>query len=169
MGLLMICAFCQREVEASSALGWRHDFWAGGVNYEGPVCPECCQRYLETAENGEHVLKPGCVVPPGTAPSVEIEPPELHTRQKFPLGEIVATPESLRCIDDAGQTPDFFLDRHAQGDWGAVADEDWRANDEALVNGDRIVSAYRTLRNVRIWIVSEADRSATIIILPEQY
>jgi hypothetical protein len=87
---------------------------------------------------------------------------------------IVATPEALKAIEDAAQTPDFFVDKHSQGDWGEVDSFDSRANDEALVSGDRILSAYRTLRGVRIWIITEAvgeggKREATIILLPEQY
>jgi len=48
---------------------------------------------------------------------------------RFPLGQIVATPAALEAIQEAGQTPDFFLDKHAQGDWGEVDDEDKRANE----------------------------------------
>ncbi len=88
---------------------------------------------------------------------------------KFPLGQVVATPGALEALADAGQTPDFFLDKHVQGDWGEVCDEDRRANDEALVNGERLLSAYRTLKGVRIWIISEADRSSTCTLLPEEY
>jgi hypothetical protein len=177
MAILMICAFCSKETESvdqAIELGWLPDFWAGEVNYEGPICPECCQQYLATDEHGEHVLKPGCAVPPGAIPSVEIEPPQLHTRQKFPLGEVVATPAALKVIEEAGQTPGFFLDRHVQGDWGEVDAGDGRANDEAVVSGDHILSAYRTLRGVRIWIITEGvgddgQREATTILLPEQY
>ena len=98
----------------------------------------------------------------------------IEFRQKFPLGHIVATPDALKAIEDAGQTPDFFLDRHVQGDWGEVDDGDSRANDQALVDGSRILSAYRTLKNVRIWIITEAEgdngkREATTILMPEQY
>jgi hypothetical protein len=93
---------------------------------------------------------------------------------KFPLGQVVATPAALEAISDAGQTPDFFLDQHVQGNWGEVCGEDKQANDEALVNGERLLSAYRTLKNERIWIITEATdddgkRAATTILLPSEY
>jgi len=80
----------------------------------------------------------------------------------------------LKAIEDAGQDPDFFLDKHAAGDWGEVDAGDKRANEEALVSGDRLLSAYRTLKNVRLWIITEAEddqnnRAATTLLLPEQY
>jgi hypothetical protein len=93
---------------------------------------------------------------------------------KFPLGQIVATPAALEAIQEAGQTPDFFLDKHVTGDWGEVCSGDKKLNDEALVDGSRLLSAYRTLKNERIWVITEAadddgKRLATTILLPEQY
>ena len=87
----------------------------------------------------------------------------------FSLGEIVATPAALQALADAGQTISFFLAKHVQNDWGEVCAEDKQLNDEAVINGDRILSAYRTLKNERIWIITEADRSLTTILLPHQY
>jgi hypothetical protein len=89
--------------------------------------------------------------------------------RKFSLGKIVATPGALRALEESGQTPEFFLDRHVQGDWGEVDAGDKALNDEALASGERLLSAYRTLRNVRLWIISEADRASTTILLPEEY
>jgi hypothetical protein len=93
---------------------------------------------------------------------------------KFPLGQVVATPGALEALADAGQTPSFFLDKHVQGDWGELSTEDTRLNDEALVDGGRLLSAYRTLRNERIWIITEATddegkRAATTILKPSEY
>ena len=88
---------------------------------------------------------------------------------KFSLGQIVATPAALKAIHEAGQTPFFFLQKHHAGDWGEVCSEDGKLNDEALTQGYRLVSAYRTLLNERIWIITEADRSATTILLPSEY
>ncbi|MGO9110620.1 MAG: hypothetical protein ACLP9L_15470 [Thermoguttaceae bacterium] len=90
-------------------------------------------------------------------------------KPKFPLGRLVATPDALRALEKAGQSPAFFLEKHMSGDWGEVDDEDKCANDEALVNGDRVLSAYRTLRGVKIWIITEADRSSTCVLLPQNY
>jgi hypothetical protein len=90
-------------------------------------------------------------------------------KPKFSLGQLVATPGALRALEEAGQSPGFFLDRHVVGDWGEVDAEDWRANDEALVSGERLLSAYTTLRGVKIWIITEADRSSTCCLLPSEY
>ena len=92
----------------------------------------------------------------------------------FPLGRIVATPAALEAIEDSGQTPAFFLDKHAAGDWGEVGKGDAALNDEALVSGERLLSAYKTLRGQTIWIITEAvgddgQREATSIILSEEY
>jgi hypothetical protein len=88
---------------------------------------------------------------------------------KFPLGRLAATPGSLEALEASGQTPDFFLARHQAGDWGEVNEEDRRLNDDALVHGDRLLSAYRTLKGVKLWIITEADRSSTVLLLPEEY
>jgi hypothetical protein len=90
-------------------------------------------------------------------------------KMKFPLGQVVATPGALEALAESRQTAAFFLDKHAQGDWGEVCDGDKQLNDEALVNGGRILSAYRTLRGTKLWIITEADRSSTCLLLPEEY
>ena len=88
---------------------------------------------------------------------------------KFSHGQVVSTPAALEAIEQSGQTPEFFLDRHVKGDWGCVCADDQEANDAALVEGERILSAYETLKGVRIWIITEADRSSTTILLPTEY
>jgi hypothetical protein len=88
---------------------------------------------------------------------------------KFPLGALVATPGALEALERAGQSPAEFLDRHARGDWGEVSTGDARLNDAAVKNGERILSAYRTKAGERIWIITEADRSSTCILLPDEY
>lgn len=88
---------------------------------------------------------------------------------KFPLGEVVVTPEALNALQRAGQTPAFFLRKHVNGDWGDVGAEDARLNDQALQEGGRVLSSYRTLRGDSLWIVTEADRSSTCLLLPEEY
>ena len=93
---------------------------------------------------------------------------------KFTLGQLVATPGALQALQEAGQSPAFFLDKHVQGDWGEVCDEDKRLNDQALVDGSRLLSAYRTLRGERIWVITEAKdddgkREATTLLLPQEY
>jgi hypothetical protein len=88
---------------------------------------------------------------------------------RFPLGEIVATPGALDALQESGQTPVFFLAKHARADWGEVCPSDAHLNDQALVDGSRLLSAYRTLKNERLWIITEADRSSTCILLPSEY
>ncbi len=61
------------------------------------------------------------------------------------------------------------LNRHAQGDWGELCADDRKANDNALRFGDRVLSAYKAGTGVKFWIITEADRSATTILMPEDY
>ncbi|MEI8376187.1 MAG: hypothetical protein WCJ35_25485 [Planctomycetota bacterium] len=174
----MKCPLCDNEVDSvdqAVELGWHPDFWAEEVNYQGPVCLECCSTYFAVDEDGVLTLKPDSPLPPAAIPTAEVQSEAyVHDGQKFPLGEIVATPAALKAIEDAGQSPDFFLDRHVQGDWGEVDAFDSRANDEALTSSDRILSAYRTLKNVKIWIITEGadddgQREATTILIPSEY
>ncbi len=87
----------------------------------------------------------------------------------FSLGQTVATPGALEALEKAGQAPSAFLRRHHHGDWGEVCEEDAAENDLSLREGFRILSAYRTACDDRLWIITEADRSATTILLPEEY
>jgi hypothetical protein len=72
-------------------------------------------------------------------------------------------------LEAAGQHPFLFLARHARGDWGELCPADMRANDRALREGDRLLSAYKTSTGERLWVITEADRSATTILLPSEY
>ena len=92
-----------------------------------------------------------------------------QTPRKFPLGRIVATTGALAALQAAGQQPHEFLVRHVQGDWGNVPDEDRQENELSLREGFRILSAYHTRLGEQLWIISEADRSATTILLPSEY
>lgn len=87
----------------------------------------------------------------------------------FTLGQIVATPGALQALEEAGHTASEFLDRHVSGDWGDLCLEDKASNEEALVDDLRILSAYRLKDGTKIWIITEADRSVTTILLPEEY
>ena len=88
---------------------------------------------------------------------------------KFPLGQLVATPGALDALERTGQSPLEFLSRHASGDWGEVCEADKKENDFSVRNGFRLLSAYRLGDGTKIWIITEADRSATTILLPEEY
>jgi hypothetical protein len=91
------------------------------------------------------------------------------SRPKFPLGQIVATPGALAALEKSGEAPEKFLKRHAAGDWGEVDAEDKKLNDEAVAAGDRLLSAYTTATGEKLWIISEADRSVTTLLLPDEY
>ena len=86
-----------------------------------------------------------------------------------PLGQLVATRGALAALESAGQSPLEFLLRHSAGDWGEICPEDRLANDEALKNGTRLLSAYRTSLGIAIWIITESDFSVTTILLPDEY
>ena len=88
---------------------------------------------------------------------------------RFPLGHIVATPGALRALDAAGHGPQEFLARHMQGDWGELDEDDRRENDRSLIDDCRLLSSYRLRDGTKVWIITEADRSATTILLPEEY
>ena len=90
-------------------------------------------------------------------------------RPLFPLGEIVATPGALEALEQAGQTATEFLQRHVTGDFGDVDEADRQQNEQAIKDGDRIHSAYKTRNEVRIWVITEADRSVTTVLLPDEY
>jgi hypothetical protein len=85
------------------------------------------------------------------------------------LGMVVATPGALAALEDARESSLGYIMRHASRDWGEVPPEDWEENEFSIKNELRILSAY-TLRNgTKIWIITEADRSVTTILLPEEY
>jgi hypothetical protein len=86
----------------------------------------------------------------------------------FHLGK-VATPGALEALREAGQTPWEFLARHVRGDWGDVSEGDRQPNDEALQDGSRLLSAYQTQTGTRLWVITEADRSSTCLLLPDEY
>jgi hypothetical protein len=85
------------------------------------------------------------------------------------LGKIVIGPGAIKVITDAEQTPLEFLLRHIYKDWGEVCRADKKVNDRAFENGGRILSAYSTKKNSKIWVTTEKDRSSTCIMLPEEW
>ena len=87
----------------------------------------------------------------------------------FELGQIVATPGALKALEESGQSALPFLARHAACDWGDVDAEDRRSNNRAVSEGTRILSDYSLPGGWRLWIITEADRSATTLLLPEEY
>jgi hypothetical protein len=88
---------------------------------------------------------------------------------KFPLGQLVATPGALQAMAESGEDPLTFVVRHQSGDWGEVPAEDAQENEFSLQHGFRLLSAYTLTTGVKIWLITEADRSATTILRPEEY
>ena len=93
---------------------------------------------------------------------------------KFNLGQVVATPGALHALRQSGEMPATFLNRHARGDWGDICDDDLRLNEEALLDGSRIMSVYSTSKSEKIWIITDAAndagcREVTTLLLPEEY
>ena len=86
----------------------------------------------------------------------------------FPLGQTCATPGALRLLSETGTSPAALLDRHVTGDWGDVPPEDARENELSLWEGYRLLSSYG-IEGRRLWIITEADRSVTTLLVPEEY
>jgi hypothetical protein len=86
----------------------------------------------------------------------------------LPLGHVVATPGALKLLMEAGGHSFNYLARHATGDWGNLCSFDYRQNEIALRDGYRVFSSYDVPAG-RVWIITEADRSLTTILLPEEY
>lgn len=92
------------------------------------------------------------------------------SRFKFPIGQLLATPGAIRAVEEAGEDLLGFVVRHSTGDWGDVCSEDAAANELAISQGWRILSAYRIgATGMKIWLLTEADRSATTVLLPDEY
>ena len=87
---------------------------------------------------------------------------------QVPLGRVVLTPAALSMLAEIDEDALIFLDRHQQGDWGDLGQDDKEANDHALLAGTRLLSSYQT-RGGTLWIITEADRSATTVLLPSDY
>jgi hypothetical protein len=84
---------------------------------------------------------------------------------RFPLGKTYATPGAIALGIDLAA----YMRRHHCGDWGDLCDEDKQANEDALIHGDRILSHYKLASGKRLYIITEADRSSTCVLLPEEY
>ncbi len=91
--------------------------------------------------------------------------PEIHSQ--FRLGHVYVT--SAANVELSNEEIITAIQRHAKCDWGKVGEGDWKANDEALARGTRLMSVYETLEGKIIWVITEADRSATTVLLPSDY
>jgi len=88
-------------------------------------------------------------------------------KQNFKLGQVVATQGVINTISQ-NETQEA-LARHSIGDWGCVNPYDREVNNDALVNGGRLLSVYQTSEGIDFWIITEWDRSVTTILLPSEY
>ena len=86
---------------------------------------------------------------------------------RFPPGSIVATPAAL-AVTTSAQLQEV-LERHLTGDWGDVSTEDAQANEDAVTRGYRVFSVYQLGDDVRLWVITEADRASTCFLLPSDY
>jgi len=94
---------------------------------------------------------------------------ELMRPGRFEIGDLALTPGAERAVRAGFHTPAEFLLRHRHGDWGDLCPEDQRANEDGLRHGVRLLSSYRTRLDDKLWVITEWDRSATTILLPEEY
>jgi hypothetical protein len=88
---------------------------------------------------------------------------------KFSPGQIVSTRGALEMMQKHNCSAAALIQRHLSGDWGSVPVEDAQLNDDALQSGNRILSSYEITKGVRIWIITEWDRSVTTLLLPSEY
>ena len=88
---------------------------------------------------------------------------------RFHLGRIVATPGALEALKEAGERPATLLKRHIAGDWGELDDHDRQENERSIADGCRLLSAYTLSTGAKLWIITEADRSVTTLLLPSEY
>lgn len=94
----------------------------------------------------------------------------LPTIPLFPAGQIVATPGALALLEQANKTPLEFVSRHLRGDWGDdLCQDDKTENELSLKQGFRLLSSYKVTETEKLWIITEADRSVTTLLLPIEY
>ena len=94
---------------------------------------------------------------------------EPTRRPLFSLGHLVATPGALEAFAATGELITRYVAKHQAGEWGQLDRHDVRANERALKHGARLLSAYHLKDDTKIWIITEADRSSTCVLLPEEY
>jgi hypothetical protein len=93
----------------------------------------------------------------------------LPTIPLFPPGRLVATPGALALLERINKSPSELLSRHLRGDWGNLCQEDKTENELSLKHGFRLLSSYQLTDTEKIWIITEADRSVTTLLLPSEY
>lgn len=103
------------------------------------------------------------------ANAASLPPAAVHQKRPlFAIGALVATPGALDLLDGTGTNASSILTRHQYGDFGSICVEDTQSNLDAIKHGLRIFSAY-DIGRVRLWVITEADRSVTTLLLPSEY
>jgi hypothetical protein len=144
-----------------------------------------CFPSVEQADAASHAFSdrfgPLAVEPLDKVPAPELQPaadslsaaagqmPTDDTPPLFELGRVVATPGALAALISAGADPLALLHRHATGDWLSLDKHDRAANVQALTQGSRIFSTYQVTPGLKVWLITEADRSSTCLLLPREY
>lgn len=95
--------------------------------------------------------------------------PSTKYKPMFALGQVVATPGALNAMSELNIAPASLIDRHVTCDWGDLGAADRQANSDAIDSGMRIFSSYKISAAMKIWIITEADRSSTTLLLPDEY
>ena len=94
----------------------------------------------------------------------------LASQARFSPGQVVMTAGVDELVRQGRLNPTPYLRRHLHGDWGDLCDDDWQLNDAALKSGeDRLFSSYQVTPNLKLWIITEWDRSVTTLLLPSEY
>lgn len=93
----------------------------------------------------------------------------IENKVLFSLGNIYLTPGAQEALAESSEHPIIFLAKHQSGDFGEVCEDDRRENELSIKEGFRILSSYKTNLGEKIWIITEADRSSTTILLPDEY
>jgi len=130
-----------------------------------PAPPEAHQRAIK-----ESFAELGLGSPQGED-LMELVDLELlrNTKPRFGLGMLCMTRGACSALERVGKSPLSYIARHVSGDWSEMDEEDQMANEVAVQCGSRILSAYRLPDGAKIWVITEADRSATTLLLPLEY
>ena len=92
-----------------------------------------------------------------------------NNRPLFAIGALCSTPGALAALEQANVAGVILLMWHATGDWGEMDEDDRRANELAVAEGSRVFSSYTLATGAKVWVITEADRSSTTLLLPEEY
>ncbi|KWO50038.1 hypothetical protein [Burkholderia territorii] len=96
-------------------------------------------------------------------------PSPRQSSTRLSLGKLIATPAALYALQTADVSVYHLVNRHARHDWGDLCEADRQRNDMAVINGARVLSSYTLPNHVQVWIITEADRAVTTVLLSKEY